>query len=54
VEADIVKAGKKCEIHVYPGVDHAFFNDENTAAYDKAAAGDAWRRTLAHFRTNLK
>jgi carboxymethylenebutenolidase len=54
VEAAIKKAGKPVEIHVYPGVDHAFFNDENPGAYDKAAAEDAWRRTLAHFRTNLK
>ena len=29
-------------------------NDANAAAYDKAAAADAWRRTLAHFRANLK
>ena len=37
-----------------PGVDHAFFNDENTAAYNKAAADDAWKRTVAHFQTHLK
>ena len=54
VEAAIKKAGKPIEIHIYPGVDHAFFNDENPGAYNKAAAEDAWRRTLAHFRTNLK
>ena len=28
VEAAIKKAGKPVEIHIYPGVDHAFFNDE--------------------------
>lgn len=54
VEADIKKAGKAVEIHIYPGVDHAFFNDDNKAAYNKDAAADAWRRTLAHFRANLK
>jgi len=54
VEADIKKAGKACEVHIYPNVDHAFFNDDNKAAYDKAAADDAWRRTLSFFRTNLK
>ena len=54
VEAAIKKAGKPVEVHIYPGVDHAFFNNDNTAAYDKAAAGDAWRRTLAHFRSHLK
>jgi len=54
VEAAIKKAGKPVEVHVYPGVDHAFFNDDRPDAYNKAAAEDAWRRTLAHFRTNLK
>ena len=54
VDAAIKKAGKPSEIHIYPNVDHAFFNDENTGAYNKAAADDAWRRTLAFFRTNLK
>src|SRR5215470_11013752 len=54
VEAAIKKAGKPVEVHIYPGVDHAFFNDERADAYDKPAADDAWRRTLAHFRSNLK
>lgn len=54
VDAEIKKAGKQSEIHIYPNVDHAFFNDTNKAAYDKPAADDAWRRTLAFFRTNLK
>jgi carboxymethylenebutenolidase len=54
VETDIKAAGKACEIHVYPGVDHGFFNDERSDVYDKAAAADAWRRTLSHFRANLK
>jgi carboxymethylenebutenolidase len=53
VEAAIKKTGKQCEIHIYPGVDHAFFNDERVDAYNKAAAEDAWRRTLAHFRAHL-
>ena len=53
-DAAIKKAGKQSEIHIYPGVDHAFFNDERPDAYNKAAADDAWRRTLAHFRQNLK
>jgi carboxymethylenebutenolidase len=50
MEAAIKKAGKQVEIHIYPGVDHAFFNDERPDAYNKAAAEDSWRRTLAHFR----
>jgi len=54
VEADIRKAGKQVEIHIYPQVDHAFFNDERSDVYDRAAAEDAWRRTLAFFRQHLK
>jgi carboxymethylenebutenolidase len=54
VDAAIKKAGKKSEIHIYPGVDHGFFNDERKDVYNKAAAEDAWRRTLAHFRANVK
>jgi carboxymethylenebutenolidase len=54
VEAAIKKAGKQVEIHIYPGADHAFFNDERPDAYNKAAAVDAWRRTLAHFRAHLR
>ncbi len=53
VDAAIKKAGKQSEIHVYPGVDHAFFNDERPDVYDKPAADDAWRRTLAFFRRHL-
>ena len=53
-DAAIKKAGKQSEFHIYPGVDHAFFNDENANAYNKTAADDAWRRTLAFFRQNLK
>jgi carboxymethylenebutenolidase len=54
VDAAIKKAGKSSEIHVYPGVDHAFFNDERSDVYDQQAAQDAWRRTLAFFRQHLK
>ena len=54
VEAAIKKAGKQVEIHIYPGVDHAFFNDERGDVYSKPAAEDAWKRTLAHFRAHLK
>jgi carboxymethylenebutenolidase len=54
VEADIKKAGKTVEIHIYPGVDHGFFNDERADVYNKASAEDAWRRTLDLFKKTLK
>ena len=54
VDADIRRAGQSSEVHVYPGVDHAFFNDQRPEVYDQAAATDAWRRTLAFFRQHLR
>ena len=53
-DAAIKKAGKTSEIHIYPGVDHGFFNDERPDVYNKTAADDAGRRTLAFFRRHLK
>jgi len=54
LDVAIKGAGKQSEIHIYPGVDHAFFNDERADVYNKAAAEDAWKRTLAHFQAHLK
>jgi len=41
-------------MHVYPGAQHAFFNDERPEVYDEAAASDAWRRTVTFFRHELE
>jgi carboxymethylenebutenolidase len=39
------------EISIYPGVGHAFLNEDN---YDKpGTASDAWQQTLAFLETNL-
>ena len=46
--------GKQVEVHVYPGVDHAFFNDERPEVYDATAAADAWERTVGFFRAHLR
>ncbi|HEY7295613.1 MAG TPA: dienelactone hydrolase family protein [Dehalococcoidia bacterium] len=46
--------GKRAEVHIYPGCDHAFFNDTNAGGYKPDAAQDAWRRTVAFFREHLK
>jgi carboxymethylenebutenolidase len=32
---------------VYPGVGHAFFNDQNPLTYDEDAAKDAWQKTIS-------
>ncbi len=54
LKARLDALGKQAEVHVYPGCDHAFFNDTNTAVYKADAAQDAWRRTLAFFRRHLQ
>jgi carboxymethylenebutenolidase len=46
------KAGIKHETVVYPGAQHAFFNDVRPA-YNPEAAADAWQRTLDFFRKTL-
>jgi carboxymethylenebutenolidase len=53
LEADLKSRGKNATIHIYPGTDHAFFNDERTEVYDAAASAAAWQRTLALFAANL-
>ena len=49
----LTQAGVKNDFQIYPGAPHAFFNDTQPS-YNKAAATDAWPRTLAWFRDNLK
>ena len=46
--------GKDVEIHVYPGADHAFFNDTRPEVYDAAAAALLWERSLSLFRSALR
>lgn len=52
LEAALKKHDKEYEIHVYPGTQHAFFNDARPA-YNKEAAQDAWQKMLELFRENL-
>ena len=54
LENDIRAAGKACDFHTYPGVDHAFFNESRPDVYNADAAKDAWQRSLRFFRENLK
>jgi carboxymethylenebutenolidase len=44
---------KKYTIHRYPGTQHAFNNDTGAARYNKAAADQAWGRTVAFFKEQL-
>ncbi|MGH9171517.1 MAG: dienelactone hydrolase family protein [Acidimicrobiales bacterium] len=40
--------------HIYPGTDHAFFNDTRSEVYDAEAAALAWNRTLEFFAAHLR
>lgn len=54
-EAAVAKAGKKIDVKIYEGAGHAFANVNNPwGGYKKDAATDAWARSVAFLRTNLK
>lgn len=47
------QANVKFEFHTYPGVDHAFMNEQRTDVYKPDVAAQAWQRVTAFFRDNL-
>ena len=49
----LARHGKRGEVKIYEGANHAFFNDTRPEVYDPEAAADAWRRVLDFFRTTL-
>ena len=51
-QAALSAAGVTFQMFRYPGTQHGFHND-TTPRYDAAAAGEAWRRTLAFFKRHL-
>jgi carboxymethylenebutenolidase len=53
LQAALTKHGKTFEVKVYPGTEHAFFNDTRPEVYKAAAAADAWGRVLSLFRASL-
>jgi carboxymethylenebutenolidase len=52
-EGALKAAGVKYERYLYPNTQHGFNND-TTPRYDEAAAKQAWQRTLAWFKANVK
>jgi carboxymethylenebutenolidase len=49
----LTDAGVDADVHVHPGVDHAFFNDTRPEVYDAAESAKAWDETLAFLRAQL-
>jgi carboxymethylenebutenolidase len=53
-EAALRAAGVKHEGHIYPGAGHGFNNDATPARYNKAAADQAWKRTIEWFNQYVR
>lgn len=53
VDAEMKKLKKSFEHKIYPGAAHAFFNDTGDR-YNAEAAKDAWVKTLAFLKKNMK
>ncbi len=53
LEGTLRGLGKTATLHVYPGTDHAFFNDTRPEVYDASASATAWDRTLSLLRSQL-
>ncbi len=54
LERQLKSLGKQIEVKIYPGADHAFFNDTRPEVYNAEAAADAWQRTVAFLREHLR
>jgi carboxymethylenebutenolidase len=46
--------GKQADLEIYPGVDHAFFNDTRPEVYDAESAARAWVQTVGFLHSNLE
>jgi carboxymethylenebutenolidase len=53
-EMALKAAGVKYEGHIYPGAGHGFNNDATPARYNKAAADQAWKRTVEWFNQYVR
>jgi carboxymethylenebutenolidase len=53
-EAALKAAGVKYEGHIYPGAVHGFNNDATPQRYNKAAADQAWKRTIEWFNQYVR
>jgi len=50
---ELTGLGKTASFHLYPGVDHAFFNEDRPEVYDAEAAALLWDRTVSFLRARL-
>ena len=53
LESDLKEAGVDAEITIWPGVDHAFFNDTRPEVHDPDVSAQAWAQTVAFLHAEL-
>src|SRR5215469_11227850 len=53
-EAELKKNNIRYEGHIYPNAVHGFFNDATPERYNKAAAEQAWTRTIQWFNQYVR
>ena len=53
LEKDLKTAGVDAELRIFPGVDHAFFNDTRPEVHDPEVSAEAWEHCLANLRAEL-
>lgn len=53
LDRTLKEKGKWHEFTTFPGVNHAFFNDDRPAVYDAQAAERCWARTVTFFKESL-
>ena len=49
----LTEAGKEHDFKIFPGTDHAFFNDDRPEVYNKEAASETWDKMTRFFRERL-
>lgn len=54
LEKQLQDAGKQVQFTIYPGADHAFFNDTRKEVYRADYAKDSWNKMIAFYKKNLK
>jgi carboxymethylenebutenolidase len=53
LEDTLTRLGKRARMYIYPGTQHAFFNDQRPEVYDATAAREAWEKLLPFLRDEL-
>jgi carboxymethylenebutenolidase len=53
LEDTLTALGKRARMYIYPGTQHAFFNDHRPEVFDATAARESWEKVLTFLRDEL-